>query len=462
MSTLRSFGFLATVVALLSVIAALFPQPQAEFGGVKLHFASLNDYLYPQDSVNNQPLADTLLHEVEHLIDSAQMRRTDTLNHYHCFFAYDPARFALPDSNIHFFDRFFAALDSARCEPIHIAHYGDSQIEGDRITAFFRQELQKRFGGSGPGLIPLYQPVQTTSLRQMLTDSVPMFYAGGMIGARGTSNDYGAMASYARVNSSNLQLDVRLFEKQRVNRVKVFAASGEHAELKATLAGSEKLFDQSQLTTNDWLLRNSTSHISISLEGKGRVYGVALDSIKGVSVSNLPFRGSDGLFFTRIEKKHFAQMHSELNTRLVILEFGGNAVPSIPDTARAERYCRGLAKQIEYVKSACPQADVVVIGPADMSVKIGAKLQTHPMLPYVVEAMRRTTTSCGAAFWNMYDVMGGENSMIAWVEHKPRWAATDYIHFTRKGVEQIATVLCESLMMYYDFRSFENRWRAEQ
>jgi len=37
-----------------------------------------------------------------------------------------------------------------------IMYYGDSQIEGDRITSQLRELMQKQYGGSGPGL---FQPV---------------------------------------------------------------------------------------------------------------------------------------------------------------------------------------------------------------------------------------------------------------------------------------------------------------
>ena len=36
-------------------------------------------------------------------------------------------------------------------------HYGDSQIEDDRITSLLRNRLQSRFGGSGAGLVPASQ-----------------------------------------------------------------------------------------------------------------------------------------------------------------------------------------------------------------------------------------------------------------------------------------------------------------
>ena len=47
---------------------------------------------------------------------------------------------------------------------VRIMYYGDSQIEGDRITARLREELTGLYGGSGPGLfLPLMPMMYTQS-----------------------------------------------------------------------------------------------------------------------------------------------------------------------------------------------------------------------------------------------------------------------------------------------------------
>ena len=46
-------------------------------------------------------------------------------------------------------------LDSLRYSKgqVRVMYYGDSQIEGDRITSYLRQTLRKGHGGTGPGLL---------------------------------------------------------------------------------------------------------------------------------------------------------------------------------------------------------------------------------------------------------------------------------------------------------------------
>lgn len=53
--------------------------------------------------------------------------------------------------NIKQLSYFFDALKNAKSKGVRIAHYGDSAIEGDLITADIREGLQSRFGGNGVG-----------------------------------------------------------------------------------------------------------------------------------------------------------------------------------------------------------------------------------------------------------------------------------------------------------------------
>jgi len=45
---------------------------------------------------------------------------------------------------------------------VRIIYYGDSQVEGDRVTSLLRKELRKEGGGTGPGMISPVMPVMYT------------------------------------------------------------------------------------------------------------------------------------------------------------------------------------------------------------------------------------------------------------------------------------------------------------
>ena len=71
--------------------------------------------------------------------------------------------FKIQDFNIRsncVFNNFFSNLYHQKWKnsKIRVMHYGDSQIECDRITSYIRNKLQIRFKGMGPGLLPAIQP----------------------------------------------------------------------------------------------------------------------------------------------------------------------------------------------------------------------------------------------------------------------------------------------------------------
>ena len=98
-------------------------------------------------------------------------------------------------------------------------------------------------------------------------------------------------------------------------------------------------------------------------------------------------------------------MYEELNTKLVILQFGGNSVPFFKDSASVRNFARYFKSQIKTVQNLTPDAMVVVIGPSDMSELKDGIYETYPFLPYCIEEMKKATMSVGGAYWNLYAAM---------------------------------------------------------
>ena len=67
-----------------------------------------------------------------------------------------------------FLPSFYAALQKSGERKVRVMHYGDSQIEEDRMTMQIREQLQKQYGGRGVGLMPLLQTIPTRTTRQEL------------------------------------------------------------------------------------------------------------------------------------------------------------------------------------------------------------------------------------------------------------------------------------------------------
>jgi hypothetical protein len=81
-------------------------------------------------------------------------------------------------------------------------------------------------------------------------------------------------------------------------------------------------------------------------------------------------------------------------------------------------------------------------------VKEGTEYVTHPQLENLRDAIKRSAFETDCAFFDMYNCMGGKNSMVTWVEQGI--AAKDYIHFSSGGARKIAVLLYSSLMNDYN------------
>lgn len=218
-----------------------------------------------------------------------------------------------------------------------------------------------------------------------------------------------------------------------------------------TIAPSNNAMD---ITT--FALKDSTTAISISVSGKGDIYGIVLDMDKGVSVDNIPMRGCSGTIFTGINTKQMTGFFQYTNTKMIILQFAGNSVPYLKTQQGIDNYVGSLRKQLRHVKSLAPDCQILWIGPSDMSTRINGQYTTYPLLRALDQSICKMVNEEGCAYWSLFESMGGNNSMVRWVETSPALASKDYIHFTRLGAQKAGELLTEAFMAGYTFYTFRH------
>lgn len=211
------------------------------------------------------------------------------------------------------------------------------------------------------------------------------------------------------------------------------------------------LSGESGTTWSVWTFPREVVRAGVRFTGSAELYGVATDSSAGIAVDNVPLRGCSGTIFTRISEPLMTESFDLLDTRLIILQFGGNYMPVIRNDRVIAEYCEKIAAQIQYFHRVAPKAKILFVGPSDMGKSYGGKIVTWPRLPQLVDALRVTALENDAAFWDIFSMMGGENSMVRWVKHNPPYAGSDYIHFTPAGAKVVGETLARSLMTCYDF-----------
>lgn len=436
--------FLFSVIACLAVLCAVFP----EGGVLGLRFPQLGDVLSAAEPAGALS-PEELIEQRRQAVLAAQR------NEYQAFFREDPARFYLPDGDVRFFDELFDAFDRAETEPMRIVHYGDSQIEEDRITGTIRERLQARFGGRGPGMMPARRHA-TPRVGGSSTAELRRYFNYGDQSYRAGIRQYGPYADFTRLDT------VATFSFYPVSRKEKSEFSFERVTLVAgNVQSTLSVTNRSNTRTVEpgggplvfvrFELPDSSTRATLTAAGYADLYGILLDSKTGIRMDNMAMRGSSGAIFTTMDREQLRSFYKEENVRLILLQYGGNSVPYLKSDKQVSNYQESVRKQIILLRELAPKAKIVFVGPSDMSTVVNGKRQTYPRLAGIVDSLRLAATESGAAYWDIYGAMGGENSMMQWVAARPALAGSDYVHFTLAGSKKIGDMFCDALLLYYDY-----------
>lgn len=453
--------FIFSVIGMLALVAYFFPQEGVAVGGVQLRFPALTEVLQAEEE---EIPTDTVPEDTLTTEELMQMRmdalKAEKESEFLTYCRTNPARIYMPADSIGYLDAFFDALEGARERPVRVLHYGDSQLEGDRITSVLREAFQERFGGSGVGLVPAVQTIGTYTLTQTAEPAeLTRHLVYGPKTMRLDGGGYGPMGQTATVDgNATFSFTTRMRDTypnaSRFSRLTLMSSSPVEVRI---IAGGDTL--QADETTGSenlyfYTARLGGAHTTATLQVNGHadLYGIQLDGAGGVSVDNIPMRGCSGTVFTSISQSTLVPFFRRENVRLVILQYGGNSVPYLKDSKGIASYMNGLKRQISYLKKLLPGSCFLFIGPSDMSTSIEGQMQTYPLLPKVVEALKGMADESGIAYWDLYAAMGGRNSMMKWVDS--HLAGPDYVHFTPKGARHVGNILYETLEFYHKFYRF--------
>lgn len=393
-------------------------------------------------------------------------------------------------------DSFFGALyavdsDSSLRRLVRVAHYGDSQIEGDRITEHIRRNLVKRFGGGGVGYVPLLEPASHHAMSraasanwrrytvfQYRRKDNPYYFLSGQVFRYGAGNgpallpdsmagdsgkkiairpaierlsgSYGAeTATFSFTPSRQLRFDRLSLLTGRATQPAAVRVSVGDSVLASVQLAPDSGFQSIRLLTMPQALQGKWRAVRLDFTGPSPdVYGILVDgSTRGIQVDNYGLRGHAGHGLKRIDGPWIGQMVRALDTKLIIIQYGGNVVRY--DTRDFRFYEQHIYEILMRFRTAAPEASLLVIGVGDMAEKQGDQMGSFATVPLIRDAQRRAAQRAGAAFWDLYQMMGGSGSMVTWVNAKVPLAASDYAHFSPVGQRLVGNLMCRALMNEY-------------
>jgi len=349
-------------------------------------------------------------------------------------------------------------------EQIRILYYGDSQLEGDRITDWLREKFRSFKGGSGPGLLSPTMLVPYT--RTAYVRSSPNWIRFNWLSYRNSDiqhPDLGPLLHVSRflpageLSEKETEAWIRVSPSSfadsaaaRYERLRLFYGNLTDS-LKIIITADNRIVREDILIPVAGVAEYQTylgdaGSVSIQLKGRSSpdIYGFSLESDSGIIIDNIPSRGSAGLEFSLLGNDNLNELYRLLDPDLIILHYGLNIVLNIRDDYSF--YEEGLVHQLERLKKLNPDADILVIGVTDMARFENGEVQSYPNIPLIRNAQRRAAGRAGLYFWDSWEAMGGYDGIIAWRDSVPALAASDYTHLSYEGGHQLASMLMDAML----------------
>lgn len=340
-------------------------------------------------------------------------------------------------------------LKAGKRRKVRIAYFGDSMIEGDLITGDLRDSLQRFFGGAGVGFVPVTSVVasfRTTITHTFSTDwkdyhyknsppsnitlglSGHTFYPGG-----------GSWVKYSPVKKPLLD------KFQEISLLYGPASEG-------TVTINDKAYTLSgNAPVNRLDLQQDTAQPSLMLRYSGSAqpfYGVCFENGNGIYVDNYSFRGISGVELGHLSADMIRRMQQERPYDLVVMHYGANVLFR-PELTDYSWYERPMKKVMDSLRQDLPGTSFLIVGTADKSYRKADKYITAPGVEALLKVQHDLAAGHGTAYWNLFAAMGGEGSMVKWVEGDTVMANKDYTHFNRTGAAKVGALLYKAIMNEY-------------
>ena len=330
---------------------------------------------------------------------------------------------------------------------VRILHIGGSHVQGGFWTNTLRKNLMTlRYGmDGGRGLVFPYAAAGTntpvgyqTSYTGTWTGSrcLKPETVTGVSGMTVTTSDTSATVSFDLLPDTRRMWDLRFTFRS----VDVLG----YGDLEPVLyTGRDTLRGKAVDERWHFDLPYYTDALRIGFRGyPGRftLKGVYLDNPEnGLTLSEAGVNGAATSSFLKCED--FTRDLALVKPDLVIFSIGINDLQGGDFDVR--RFIANYGKLVQLVRHANPHCAFLFTSCND-SWKKG---RTNPFGAQARKAFEEIAAGCQGAYWDLFDIMGGEGSMDRWVT--AGLARPDHVHFTAEGYTLLGNLLFNALMDAY-------------
>ncbi len=362
-----------------------------------------------------------------------------------------------------FFEKLFQ-LETKKEGNVRIAYFGDSMTDGDLIVKDFRTYLQEKFGGQGVGFVNITSE-SATSRSSVTHEFSGNWKTQSYLKVKRPSNPFGVNGHVFYANdTANVA-----WVKYKANKTRFASelphptlfygrSSNKDGKIKYVIGTDtiSKKLTPNALVNTVVLSESNLKSIKVNFKKADSIpiYGFNFDDGKGVHVDNFSNRGNSGLPIGSFDVATMRAFHSKLDYDLIVLQYGANVLNY--GSLNYGWYEKRMAKVVAHLKECFPGVSILIVSTADKSTKYDLEMKTDSAVVPLNTAQKRYAIKSESSFVNMYTLMGGDGSMIQWVEQEPARANKDYTHFNHRGAKEAAnlifTQLNQGYEMYKDLR----------
>jgi lysophospholipase L1-like esterase len=199
------------------------------------------------------------------------------------------------------------------------------------------------------------------------------------------------------------------------------------------------LIDNSPSKTVKFKIINNTSPL----------YGVSLEPESGIIIDNFSFRGITGVELKKINDSLLDDINGIESYDLIVFQYGVNLLFS-PKLNNFDYYFDLMNPVLKKIKKRLPNSELLIIGTADRAFKYEGEWKTAIGIDSLIKTQSQLAFENKIPFLNLYKSMGGEGSIVKWANSKPSLANKDYIHFNRKGADEVAKIIFNTIINDYN------------
>ena len=353
--------------------------------------------------------------------------------------------------NRHPLDSLFRKLQFAKLKKnsVRIAWFGDSFTDADLVVCDLRDTLQSVFGGNGVGFVPITH--ESAGYRRSVRHVFGGWHTSSILARKGNTN-FGINGFLYQPDSANFvkyTTSKQFRHTRKFDVFRLFYSTKSESKARITFNDSIQLASNllpaqgpSMLT----LYNTGSSKVKVNLSNRHRVlvYGASLEDSTGLYIDNYAIKGNSGLSLLAIPNHNLQAFDSLLNYDLIVLQFGLNALT--PNNIRYTSYLEGMERVVAKFRKTFGNTPILMISVSDKSERLNGEFVTMKEVKNLVYAQKQFAIRNKLLFWNLYDAMGGENSMPKFVMANPPLASKDYTHMSFAGSRLIGHKLARSIL----------------